>query len=107
MYCKLQVGCILIVLYFMFIYLREKRIYRFTKKDKLFDWLLGASAVSILFDGTTAYTVNHLDSTPPLVNSILHMGFLLSLGTMIFLMFLYMLDITKGIPKKHSMKLAL
>ena len=107
MYCKLQVGCILIVLYFMFIYLREKRIYRFTKKYKLFDWLLGASAVSILFDGTTAYTVNHLDSTPPLVNSILHMGFLLSLGTMIFLMFLYMLDITKGIPKKHSMKLAL
>lgn len=55
--------------------------------------------VSIAFDGITAYTVNHLDTIPVIVNNILHACFLCGLDAMVFLIFMYILDITRGIPE--------
>lgn len=106
-HCKLQIGCMIIVLYITFIYIREKQIYHQKTRDWLFEGLLGMGIISILFDGATAYTVNRLEQTPLLLNSILHMCFLISLDVLVFMMFLYMLDITKGLPRKKGVQILL
>ena len=91
----------LIVLYITFIYLRERRAYRIKKREWAFELLLGTGVLSIAFDGITAYTVNRLDQIPDFVNRVLHACFLCSLDAVVFFMFLYLLDITKGIPTKR------
>lgn len=103
-YCKLQIGCMLIVLYIAFIYMREKMAYRTERKEWIFELLLVTGILSIAFDGTTAYTVNHLEEIPDVLNRILHAGFLCSLDIMVFLMFVYILDITKGLPKRRIIR---
>lgn len=103
-YCKLQAGCIVVILYILFVYYKEKR--RFGQKRKLtvFDGLLLEGFLCIWLDGLTAYTVNHLDTVNDTVNRILHLFFLISLDTFIFLVFLYMLSVTTGIPKQGKRK---
>ena len=59
---------------------------------------------SIMFDGLTAYTVNNLDSVSPFLNLILHALFLISLDTVIFVLFLYMLRVTGSFPIKKWTK---
>lgn len=101
-YCKLQVGCLIIVLYITYIYIREKILNKEYKREHLFEILLIACISSIIFDGITAYTVNHLAEIPIGVNRLLHLGFLLSLDTIVFLTFWYLLDMTRGIPERKS-----
>lgn len=98
-YCKLQIGCLIIVAYIVFIYYFERRKTGFTRKDRMFRILLMLGMTGIVFDGATAYTVNHLQSVPPVVNLFLHGCFLMNLDVIVFLMFFYMLSITIGIPR--------
>ena len=65
-YFKLQIGCMLIVLYVAFIYIREKYEYKVKQKEPVFELLLITGILSIAFDGATAYTVNYLDKVPGL-----------------------------------------
>lgn len=99
---KLQLGCLLIISYVVFVYVRERR--RFGQKGKvaLFDAFLGVALMTIVFDGLTAYTVNHLDTVNKTCNGIFHMFFLLGLDSCIFLLFLYMLSLTAGFPKRKG-----
>lgn len=106
-YSKLQIGCLLIVLYIAAVYFWEKKEYKVKKKEPVFFWVLVVGMASILFDAVTAYTVNHLDSIPSLLNDLLHLCFLCSLDAIVFLMFLYILDITGRMPKKKSGRLLL
>ena len=78
-YFKLQIGCMLIVLYVAFIYIREKYEYKVKQKEPVFELLLITGILSIVFDGATAYTVNYLDKVPGLVNAVLHACFLCGL----------------------------
>lgn len=103
-YCKLQIGCMLIVFYITFIYIREKVAYRIKRKEWIFELLLMTGILSIALDGITAYTVNHLEQIPDIINRVLHACFLCSLDTMVFFMFVYILDITQGIPKRRSIR---
>lgn len=99
-HCKLQIGCSVILLYITFIYLRERRNYKLQSKKSLFEGLLLLGIVSILLDGITAYTVNHLDMVDPLLNRTAHALFLISLNAVIFVLCLYMLVVTGAYPKK-------
>lgn len=99
-HCKLQIGCIVILLYITFIYLRERRNYKLQSKRSLFDKLLLLGIVSIVLDGITAYTVNHLDMVDPVLNRTAHAFFLSSLNAVIFVLCLYMLVVTGAYPKK-------
>lgn len=101
-YFKLQLSCLVILLYIGFIYLKEIRRYHRKLNDTLFDELLIIGIVSLFFDGATAYTVNHLDTVPPVLNRIFHILFLGSLDTVIFVLFLYMVYITGAFPKTKS-----
>ena len=106
-FCKLQVGCMLIILYIAFIYCKERKRFRQRHKATVFDGLLALSFPAILFDGLTAYTVNHLETVDKTVNMIFHLFFLLSLDFFIFWLFLYMISITTGLPKQKSKKVLL
>ncbi len=99
---KLQLGCILIIFYIMFVYIRERRRFHQQKRWTIFHALLEVGALCVIFDGLTSYTVNHLDTVSKTWNMILHMFFLISLDSIIFLLFLYMWSITAGLPKRKS-----
>lgn len=101
-YSKLQIGCMLIILYVAFIYYRERYAYKVKKKELVFELLLYMGIISIAFDGITACTVNHLADVPAVANAVLHACFLCSLDAMVFLIFIYVLDITRGIPKSRG-----
>ena len=103
-YFKLQIGCMLIVLYVAFIYIREKYEYKVKQKEPVFELLLITGILSIAFDGATAYTVNYLDKVPGLVNDVLHACFLCGLDALSFVIFLYMYDITRGVPKSRKIR---
>ena len=104
-YSKLQIGCMLIVLYIAFIYFRERDAYKVHKKEIVFELLLFTGMFSITFDGLTAYTVNHINQVPAIVNAVFHACFLCSLDAIVFLIFLYILDITRGLPANRKMRM--
>ncbi len=101
-YFKLQLGCMAIILYIIIVYVKECRRLGLLKKIKPFYLLLAMGLVSVIFDGVTAYTVNHIPQVGETCNMIFHLLFLLSLDTFIFLVYIYMLSITKGIPKSKK-----
>lgn len=104
---KLQLGCMLIVLYIAGVYYKER--VRFKQKIKwgLYDGLLFVSILAVFFDGATAYTVNHLETVDATLNLMLHLSFLLCLDLFVFLLFLYMLSMTAGFPKSRKMQILL
>ncbi len=95
----MQIGCLLVLLYITFIYLRECKKHNRKFNETPFNAMLGLGIASVLLDGATAYTVNHLDTVPPVLNMILHALFLISIDSVIFVLFLYMLFITGAYPK--------
>ena len=90
-YSKLQIGCMLIVIYIAFIYFRERYAYKVKKKEIVFELLLFTGIVSIAFDGITAYTVNRLNKVPVLLNDIFHACYIMvavyMLGSVMLLVF--------------------
>lgn len=96
---KLQVGCLILVLYFIIAYIRE------TKRNacnRYYDFLLVLAPWAIFFDGATAWTVNHLDTVPAWLNLLLHALFYITINAVIILDYLYMVDKAVGIQsRKH------
>lgn len=86
------------VLYLVFIYYKEQRRFKQKKKPTLYDGLLIMGVVCLLFDGITAYTVNHQSAVNETLNLVLHEFFLASVDALIFILFLYILDMTDGFP---------
>ena len=54
----------------------------------------------IVFDGVTAWTVNHLEIVPVSLNLVLHAVFFILLSLFMFVMFLHTLSFIKGFPQK-------
>ncbi len=104
LYGKLQIGLLVVLVYIAFIYLYQCYKYRIKDKKKLFDMLLFLAIISVAFDGITVYTVNNLDSVNPILNMVLHGLFLVSLDSVIFVLFLYMLYITGVHPKDSRIR---
>lgn len=106
-YCKLQIGCLVVMLYIAFVYLRERRKHYGKTKPTLFDGLLTLSILSVIFDGLTAYTVNNSGMVDSALNTALHALFLISLDSVIFVVFLYMMSITDAYPKTRLGKMVI
>ena len=66
-----------------------------------FDGLLALGILSLTLDGVTAWTANHPDIVLPMLNRVLHLLFLNSLDSIVFLLFLYFLVSTEGLPKRQ------
>ena len=101
-YCKVQVGCLLIVIYVTINYFRECKKYQKNLNSTFFDELLIFTIFCILFDGITAVTVNYLDVVNLTLNKILHMLYLISLDTVIYMIFGFFLKAIGGSLKKRS-----
>lgn len=98
-YFKLQLGCFAVILYIIIAYIKENYKQGHSLRKQPFFVLLILGLVSVIFDGATAYSVNHIEELGALPNMLLHLFFLVSLDTFIFLLYSYMLFITKGLPK--------
>lgn len=101
-YCKLQIGCLIILLYITFVYIRDIKAFKVQKTDNLFNVFIALGIFSVTMDAVTAYTVNNPDKINYTLNLIMHMFFLISLDVMMFLVFVYILQITKGFPKNKN-----
>lgn len=99
-YCRLQAGCLIVVMYIAFVYFWECRKYHKKLNSSIFDKLLILSIVCILLDGVTGITVNYQEFVNPILNKVLHMLFLIGLDTVVYTMFGYMLKITEIISEK-------
>lgn len=100
-YFKLQVGCLVALCYIISVYIRENRLHTQNGIAKIFRILLAVGTFSVLMDGSTAYTVNHLDTVSPALNMILHLLFLMALDAFVFLVFIYILVLTGEFPRTH------
>lgn len=106
-YIRLQVGCFVVVLYILFEYMREIRYLKEKHRFSLFDAMLIITLIFIVFDGVTAYTVNHLLEVPLWINQYAHLIFLLLIDSLIYLFFIYMLTVTESYPKKEKARFLL
>lgn len=100
-FCRLQIGCLIIVVYITLNYYRECKKYQKAFKSSIFDELLVLSIISIILDGITAVTVNYVDVINLFLNKFLHMLFLISLDTVVYFTFGFFL---KSIGKVFSKK---
>ena len=100
-FIKLQIGCLVLVIYLELIY-----IWQTTGKNAkvscnpIFDALMMIVPSLIVFDGLTAWTVNHLEIVPVSLNLVLHAVFFILLSLFMFVMFLHTLSFIKGFPQK-------
>ena len=104
---KLQLGCLVILLYLSFIYLKEARIYKQRVKKSYFGKLLFLGIIALVLDMATVYSVNHLDTVPLLLNQILHALFLSCIDVIIFALCLYILNIAGAMPRTKWKRIAL
>lgn len=104
-YFKLQIGCMVIILYIIITYVKENRSKEHLYWRQPFFYLVLMGLVCIIFDGATAYSVNHIKEVGKTCNMLLHLCFLVGLDTFIFGVYMYMLSITKGTPKSRERRI--
>ena len=107
-WCKMQVMCLLILIYVGIMAIKEdanqKKITKKLNCNKFFDLMFVVAEIAVLFDGITACTVNFISQVPDFVNRLLHLGMFVGYEIFISLLFLYWLSVTVGIPKRKLLK---
>lgn len=86
---KLQVCCLIIILFVAAIYFQAKRVHSYA--HIIFSASIGTMIVHLVFDMVTVYTVNHLDTVPAWANRLFHTLFLGSMILEIFICYMYSL----------------
>lgn len=99
---KLQIGCLVVLFYLAFIYIREARTYGQKLSKSLFDELLFFGIISVFFDGVTAYLVNQPQWIDTTFNRVMHLFFLLGLDSQIFVLCLYLIWVTGAYPRSRK-----
>lgn len=102
-YIKLQLGCLMVILYIIITYVKATANGKLPC-NRIFDALLVLAPWTVFFDGLTAWTVNHMDIVPKSVNLIAHLFFLVFMDLMIIVTTLYMYDQIVGLSKRHKKK---
>ena len=102
-FVKLQIGCLIVALYIEGIYIWQT-LSKKIKCNRMFDAIMIVIPYMIIIDGITAWTVNHLDTVPPVLNLVLHGIFFFFLVSFMPLVFLYTLNLIRGIPKNKILR---
>lgn len=97
-YVKLQVGCLLVILYIVITYI--KATHRKISCNRYFDVLLAVAPWAVFFDGLTAWTVNHMNIVPEYVNRTAHLIFFVLMDIIIIVTAKYMYNELLGERKK-------
>ncbi len=85
---KTQIFCIIVLLFIGAFYWTNRKA-----TDKVSKWfliLLGTSIIQLIFDVITVYTVNHLETVPPLINRWAHNCYLGLMLTVFYLAYKYL-----------------
>ena len=104
-YVKLQVGCLLVILYIVITYI--KATHRKISCNRYFDVLLAVAPWAVFFDGLTAWTVNHMNIVPEYVNRTAHLIFFVLMDIIIIVTAKYMYSELLGERKKERENLFL
>ncbi|WP_178842327.1 HD domain-containing phosphohydrolase [uncultured Treponema sp.] len=105
-YIKLQVACLIIVLYTIATYIRSSLATKI-KTNVFFNTILIIAPLAIILDGTTAWTVNHMDTVPGFLNDFLHLLFFIFMSLSIVATTIYIYDQLMGISRKNCRPLIL
>ena len=81
---RMEIALILVLVFVAFMYFGAGK--RNTPLHKTFSALLAITPLHLAFDAATVYTVNHLETVPPILNEILHRLFV---GTMVIVVYLF------------------
>ena len=81
---RMEIALFLVLTLVAYIYFSAGR--KHTPLHRTFSVLLIAMLIHLAFDAATVYTVNRLDTVPPLLNDILHRFFI---GTMVLIVYLF------------------
>lgn len=81
---RMEIALFLILMLVGYMYFSAERIQ--SALHQTFSLLLIVLQIHLLFDAATVYTVNHLDTVPPLLNDQLHRAFI---GSMVLAVFLF------------------
>lgn len=98
-YFKLQLGCLLVILYIEITYIREILRGKIAC-NKFFDALMIVAPWAVFFDGLTAWMVNHMDIVPEYLNRIGHLLFFIFMDFTIIVTAAYMYGQLLGFRKK-------
>lgn len=108
-WCKMQIMCLLIILYIGSTYIKEgnylKKVSKKSYCNLFFDAYFVVAEIAVLFDAITACTVNFLDEVPRTLNLLLHLGMFVSYEIFIALLFWYWVSATVGMPKKKWIRI--
>ena len=102
-YVKLQFGCLLVILYIVITYIRAIKRGK-SKNSRQYNLLMLVAPIAVIFDGITAWTVNHMDIVPSGVNRLAHLLFFLFMDFTIILTSLYMYNLLIGYEKTAKWK---
>ena len=96
---KLQMGCLIIISYFIISYVKSTYNPNYNC-NKIFDILIVVAPWAIVFDGVTAWSVNHMDIVPGWLNLLLHGVFFLLMDAVLIITYAYMVSITVKLEGK-------
>lgn len=102
-YIKLQLGCLLVILYIMAAYVKATKHEKMSC-NRIYDALMAVTPLAVIFDGITAWTINHMDIVPGIVNRAAHLIFYILMDLEILITALYMYDQTVGLSKQNRKK---
>lgn len=99
---KLQLVCFIVIMYITVLYVKntlDKQI----PCNKYFDAILIVAPWAVVFDGVTAWTVNHLEIIPNWLNLVFHALFFVTMNSLLSFIFVYMLSRTVMIESKKKL----
>lgn len=98
-YAKLQIGCLLVVLYIVISYYRECSRTKDQYKQSIFDLIIIVTLHTLIFDAITAVAINYPDTFSMFFLDVTHMLFFLGIDAYVFSIYLYLLKITEDYPE--------
>ena len=105
-FVKLQIGCLVVILYIGITYIREI-IKGKLPYDGAFLALLVVAPWAVFFDGFTSWTVNHMDVVPSAINRGAHLLFLVFMELTVIITAEYMFNRLIGFHKNKKRRFLL
>lgn len=100
---KLQISCLVIILYIILNYFLTKRVKSYV--HRIFSATIITALIYLLFDLITVYTVNHREMISPILNRILHNIYLTSMTFFLLLVFVYSYSVVIDMkPSAHRVR---
>jgi len=102
---RFQIAAICFFAIILFNYFQMQKMDSWS--TRLFNWVLIGTGINLTFDIATVYTVTHMDTVPERVNNLVHRGFVLSLVSIMLVLYLYIEAIGRKQKRFKKRELAL